>query len=441
MIDLSPPVVLLIMFSSLALVILSGLPVAFVLGGIGVILTILVWGTTPLTFSLTANAFMIMTWYTIIAVPLFVFMSVILRTSGVVEDLFYSIRLWFGRVPGGLAVAVVVVSVFIAAMSGITATGILILGIVALPLMLKLGYSKGLAMGSIIAGSALGELIPPSTGFIFYAAIANASTGQLFMGGIIPGFIMSGLFIAYVEIRCLLNPALGPPLPPEERGSWREKFSSLKGLILPLALIAAVLGSIFMGVACATESAGIGAIGALVCAAVRRNLSWKSIKQASIVTFEISSMAVWIIIGSFCFKSVFTAAGGPQFVAAWVVSLNIASLSAIFVMLVCLWLMGCFITDAVIIMIAVPVFLPVVEALGYTSVWFGVVFLCALQSASLTPPFGWGFFSMRSVAPEGITMRDIIRACLPFIPLQIITTPLVLFLPKLALWLPSLMIK
>ncbi len=439
MIELSPEIVLFVMFGALIVVLLAGVPVLFAMGGIGVILIILFWGLKFLPAMLVGNAFLVMTWYTIVAIPLFVFMSVILRSTGVVEDLFGSIRLWLARVPGGLAMAVVVVSVFVAAMSGMTATGVLILGIIALPAMLKVGYSKEMALGPIMAGAALASLIPPSSTFIVYGAIAEVSVGRLFIGGIIPGLILAGLFVIYIGIRCYLNPELGPPLPLEERVGWQEKFVSLRALVLPGALIIAVLGSIFMGVASPTEAAGVGAIGSLVCAAVKRNLKWEYVREACIETFKVTGMVAWIIIGAYTFKSVFVLSGGPHFVTDWVASFDIASISVIGLMQIVYVALGMFVQPFVMLFVSMPVFLPIVDALGLSRLWFGVLFLANTQIADLSPPFGFALFYMRSVAPPEITMGDIVRAVVPFLPLQVIGVLLVMFFPQLALWLPGLM--
>ena len=440
MIELSSLTIMIIMFASLIVLLLTGLPVLYCLGAIGVILLFLVWGPKVAPYALTANAFDVMGHYSLIAIPLFVFMAMVLRSSGVAEELFLAIRLWFDRIPGGLSIAVVAVSVVIAAMSGVIATGIVVLGIIAVPLMLKMGYSKEMALGPVMAGGSLAQLIPPSTGFIVFGSLAEISVGQLFVGGLVPGLILAGLFALYIGIRCYLKPELGPPLPPEERGSWREKFIALKGLVLPGALIIAVLGSIFLGVACATEAAAIGAVGALVCAAIRRNLSWQSVKEACITTGKVTSMLIWIFFGAYCFKSVFVLSGGPHTVTEWVAGLGIASLSIVGIMQVIFGIMGCFVQEVIIQMISLPVFLPIIDNLGLSRLWFGVLFLTTAQLSFLTPPVGFALFYMKSVAPEEISMSDIIRSVLPFIPLQVITVLLVLFIPELALWLPKLMI-
>lgn len=439
MIDLSPLQIILIMFGFLMVVLLTGLPVAFSLGTIGAILLLLLWGPTFASSMLVAVGFEVTTWYTIIAIPLFIFMAMILMETGIVEELFRSIRLWLAPIPGGLAMGVVVVCVFVGAMSGIIATATLILGIMAVPLMLKFGYKKDLALGSVMAGGNLASLIPPSNPFIVYGAIASQSVGKLFMGGLIPGLLLAFVFCLYIGIRCFFNPSLGPPLPKKERVGWREKFVSFKALILPLGLIFAVLGSIFFGVASATEAAGVGAAGALMCAAIRHNLSWQMIKKVCFDTGKVTSMIVWLIIGAFVFKAVFIRGGGPQFVVDWVASLNVGALVIIGIMQVTFFGLGMFLGDNAIMLISLPPFLPIVDSLGMSRLWFGVLLLVNLQLASLTPPFGYALFYMKSVAPEGVTLLDIIRSIIPYIPLIIIVLLLVMFFPQIALWLPNQM--
>jgi len=410
------------------------------MGAVGVIVLFLVMGSKVAPYALTANAFDVMGHYSLIAIPLFVFMAIMLKSSGVAEELFWAIRLWFDKIPGGLAMTVVAVSVVVAAMSGVIATGIVVLGIIAVPLMLKMGYSKEMALGPVMAGGSLAQLIPPSTGFIVFGSLAEVSVGRLFLGGVIPGLILAGFFMLYIGIRCYLKPELGPPLPPEERVGWREKIIALKGLVLPGVLVIAVLGSIFFGVACATEAAAIGAAGAVACAAIRRNLTWQSVKEACISTGKVSSMLIWIFFGAYCFKSVFVLSGGPHTVTEWIAGLDIASLTIVGIMQVIFTIMGCFVQEVVIQLISLPVFLPIIDGLDYSRLWFGVLFLTTAQLSFLTPPVGFALFYMKSVAPKEISMSDIIRSVLPFIPLQVIPVILVLFLPELALWLPGLMI-
>jgi tripartite ATP-independent transporter DctM subunit len=439
MIDLSPVTVLLLMLGGLLFALATGVPVVFALGGVAVIALLLIQGPEGMTFVVVANTYDVMTAYSLICVSLFVLMAMILRYSGIIDDLFVAGRLWLAPIPGGLSMAVVVICVFIGAMSGIIGTGILVLGIVAVPHMLKMGYSKEMAMGPVLAGGALADLIPPSAGFIIYGCLAQVSIGQLFMGGLVPGLLLAGLFMIYVAGRCLFKPELGPPLPREQRVGWRKKFTSLKSLGLPLVIIFACLGTIFLGIASATEASALGAAGALVASAIKRNLRWAVVKEAVVETAKITGMVIWILVSAFCFKSVFILSGGPQTVTGFVATLNLPALAVVGLMMVANLFLGCFLSETTVMLISVPVFLPVVDALEFSRLWFGVCVLVSLQVGALSPPFGFALFYMRSVAPKGITMADIIRSILPFIPIQLVCLTLVLVFPVLATWLPSQM--
>lgn len=440
MINVSPETALIIMFGSLAVVLFAGFPIALGLGGVAVVSVLLLWGPEALALTAT-SAYGIMNYYILVAVPFFLFMAMVLRGSGIAEDLFRSVRLWFGRVPGGLAIGAVLICTIMGAMSGIIATGLLTMGVLALPLMLKLNYNKTMAIGPIMAGGSLGDLIPPSVTFVIYGALATVSIGKLFLGGLIPGLILSAMYMTYIAVRCYFKPELGPPLPPEERVGLKEKIISLKSAFLPGVLIMAVLGTLFMGVCSPTEAAGAGAVGAIVCAAIHRKLSWPMIREASYITFKITGMCMWIMLGAYCFRAVFAGVGGPELARNFVSGLHVAPIFVIFLMQLSYIFLGCFIEDMAILMITIPVYLPIVIDLGYSPVWFGVLFLVNMQIACLTPPFGFGLFYMRGVAPPEITMGDIYRSVIPFIPLQLIGLALVIFYPQLALWLPGLVFE
>jgi len=437
MFDISPQIIALIMFGSLLLLLALGLPVTFALGGVGVMIIILAWGPEALAIAAN-NAWATMCFYTLVAIPLFFFMAMILQASGIAEDLFRSVRLWFGRVPGGLAIGVVFICTIIAAMTGLAGTGVITMGLLALPIMLKLNYNKTIAIGPVMAGGALGFLIPPSVIFIIYGALCGVSIGRLFLGGLIPGLILSALYILYIGIRCYFQPELGPPLPPEERVGWKEKILSLKSMFLPALLIMAVLGTIFLGICSPTEAAAAGAVGAVACAAIHRRLSWKMIKEAAYSTFRMSGMVMWILIGAYCFKAVFIGVGGPALARDFVTGLDVPPIFIIFLMQVSYMILGCFIEELPILMITMPAYLPIVADLGYDITWFGVLFIVNMQMAFLTPPFGFCLFYMRGVAPPEVTMGDIYRSILPFIPLQLTCVLLLMFFPQLALWLPDL---
>jgi len=437
MIEASPLLAVIIMFSSLLVLLALGLPVVFALGSAGVMCILLLWGPQALSITVQ-SAWTTMLFYTLVAVPFFVFMAMILQGSGIADDLFYSMQLWFAGVPGGVAIGVVFICTIVAAMTGISATGVVTMGILALPIMLKLGYNKTIALGPILAGGALGFLIPPSVAFVLYGALVHVSIGRLFMGGIIPGLILSFLYIAYILIRCTAQPKLGPPLPPEERGTLRQKVASLKSLALPGLLILLVLGTIFAGIASPTEAAAAGAIGAVVCAAIHGKFNLSMLKEATLSTFRTSGMVMWILIGAYVYKAVFFGVGGPSLIRDFLGSLSVAPLAIIFMMQISFMILGCFLTELPIMMMTLPAYIPVIEMLGYSKIWFGVLFLVNMQMAYLTPPFGFCLFYMKGVAPPEVSMGDIYRSILPFVGLQLACLILVMFCPQVALWLPGL---
>lgn len=437
MLDVTPTIAIFIMFGTLLFLLFTGLPVTFALGGVGIMSILLIWGSKTLGV-VASSAWAVMEFYTLIAVPMFIFMAMILQASGMADDLFKCMRLWSGGMPGGLAMGVVFVCTIIAAMSGISATGVVTMGILALPLMLKLGYNKTIAIGPILAGGALGFLIPPSISFIVYGALTEVSIGKLFLGGLIPGLMLSTLYVSYIGIRCRFQLELGPPLPPEERVGLKGKILSLRAIFLPAVLIFLVLGTIFMGICSPTEAASAGAGGAIACAAIHRRLSWTMIKEAGYTTFRITGMVMWIMISAYCFKAVFTGIGGPALARDFIGGLEISPIAVILMMQLSYMFLGCFLEEMAIMMITLPVYVPIVVSLGFSPLWFGVVFIVNMQMAYLTPPFGFCLFYMKGVAPPEVTMGDIYRSIIPFIPLQLTVVLLVVFFPQLALWLPKL---
>lgn len=335
---------------------------------------------------------------------------------------------------------VVICTVF-AAMSGISGAAVVTMGLIALPAMLKRRYDSGIALGCIAAGGALGQLIPPSLLMILYGSITGISVGQLFMGGVFPGLMLSMLFIIYIGIRCFLKPDTGPPLPPEERAGWRPKLISLRAVVLPMLLVVGVLGSIYTGVATPTEAAGVGAFGAIICAIVYRRLSWQTLRKAAVSSLRLSAMVLWIATGAFCFSAVFGALGAAELVERVVVALPIGRYGILIAMQVIIIIMGMFLDPIAIVFIGVPVFVPIAQALGFDPLWFGIVFMVNLEMSFLTPPFGFNLFYLKGVAPEGLTMADIYRSVIPFVILQAIGLAIVIIFPQLALWLPSTMIR
>jgi len=438
---LSIEVITYLMFGALVLFLALGLPIAFVTGGLAVIFTLLLLSPGAL-YNIPLHVFSLMGRYELVAVPMFVFMAQMLERSGISDELFKTVHVWLGSVRGSLAIAAILVSTIMAAMVGVVAAAVVTMAVIALPVMLKNRYDKGIALGSIAAGGSLGILIPPSILFVFYGTVAGESIGKLFIGGIGPGLLLSFLYCAYVAIRSYLQPSLCPALPKEERTfTLGQKIVALRGIILPVILVVTVLGSIYFGIAAITEAAGVGGLGAIVCAAIGRKLTWKNFKEASYATIRATAMASWILFGASAFVAVYQAVGGTHFVTEVVLALPLSRWGILLLFQAILIILGCFIDAFGIILLTVPIFLPIISELGFDTLWFGILFNINMQIALLTPPFGAALFYLQGMAPPSITTGDIYRSVRVFILLQVLGLGLCIIFPQIALWLPSTMIK
>jgi tripartite ATP-independent transporter DctM subunit len=393
-----------------------------------------------------------MTDYQLSAVPLFIFMAAMLEKAGIIEELFDAVYKWLGSVKGGLAAATVLACTALAAMVGVVGATEVTMGMIALPAMLKRGYDQKLACGSLLAGGTLGILIPPSVMAIVYAVVAQQSLGELLVGSIFPGFLLSGLYIAYILIRCYINPSLGPALPLEERVSTREKFALLRKTIAPLLLIVLVLGVIFVGIATPVEAAGIGTFGALFVSALHRRLNWLAVQEAAIATLKATAMVMWIFFGATMFVGFFIVKGGQTFVANTILGTGLPPYGILMLMMVILFVLGMFIDWVGILLLTVPIFLPIMKSLEWPGLfglpgvrtedvplWYGVIFMVNMQMAFLSPPFGYSLFYLKSVAPPEITMATIFRAAVQFMALQWLGVGLCILFPAIVTWLPSIL--
>lgn len=427
-----------VLLAGLGFGLITGFPMAFTLASTSIIATLIFIGPQTLPF-VASNVFGMMSHMVLIAMPLFIFMACVLEKSDIAKELFNFIHQLLGPIRGGLSMGTVMICAIIAAMSGVTTTGVVTMGIIALPIMLKQGYSKSIAIGPILAGGALGLLIPPSISLIVYGMIARVSIGKLFAGGIAPGLILVALFVCYIAIRSYFQPHLAPALPREKRISWKDLLSLSSTLILPLLIIAAVLGTIFAGIASPTEAAAVGAAGALFSAAVHRKLGWRMLKDAAIRTMAINGMIMWILFGAACFTSIFFRTGGQQIISDVLLSMGESPFFIFLFILIALIVLGFFLDEITQCMITVPVFLPIVMQLGYDPIWFGVLFMTQVQIDYLTPPFGFTLFYMKGVAPPEVSMGDIYRSILPFILMQLAVVILILIYPEIVMWLPDLL--
>jgi len=436
---MSIELITLLMFGSLVVLMIMGLPNAFATGGVAAILLLYLWG--PPAFTLV----MLRVWGTmgdfiLIAVPMFILMASILERAGIGDELYEAIYRWMGSLRGGLAISTVIASAFLAAMVGIVGAGVVMMGLIALPAMLKRGYHKNIALGSVCAGGSLGILIPPSILYILYGMTAGVSIGELFAGGIGPGILLAGLYIVYIGIMSYLRPDIAPALPEEERRMpLRQKLALSKGLILPGTLVFLVLGSIFLGVAVPSEAAGVGAVGAVLCAVVKRRFNWKMLKESLAETTKITSMIMWIIFGASALMGVYTMAGGTRFVEETILALPIGRWGILIATQVFYIIMGMFIEYIGLLLITVPIFVPIMVDLGFCPIWFGILFSINMQIASLSPPFGYSLFYLKGVAPPEISMLDIWRGTWPFMIIQLITLILVIIFPPIAMWLPGVL--
>jgi tripartite ATP-independent transporter DctM subunit len=376
--------------------------------------------------------------YILLAVPLFVFMANILEHSGIAEELYEMMHKWMGKLSGGLAIGTVIICAIFAAMAGISGVATITMGLIALPSMLKKGYSKHLAVGSVSAGGTLGILIPPSVIMILYAFLTEESVGKLFIAGVFPGVLITFLFIAYIGVRCLIKPELGPAI--EEHVSFKEKIVSLKAVVLPIGLIFLVLGVIYTGICTPTEASAVGAMGAIICALIYRKFSWDVFKKSLERTLGLTCMVMWILIGATCFTQLYTALGAPDMLNDLISGLDVSKWTIITLMMMVFFILGMFMDPAGIIMICTPVFIPIIRLLGFDTIWFGILFTICMEMGYITPPFGFNLFYMKAIVPSQISMGDIYRSIIPFVLLEIVGLIIVILFPELATWLPSRMI-
>lgn len=389
-------------------------------------------------FTLTLHrTWEIMNSYSFIAIPLFILMANMLRVSGIADELYDAIYHWMGGIPAGLAVATIITCTIMAAMVGTGGAGISIMGLVALPAMLSREYNKQLALGTIMAGGALGVMIPPSIMFVMYGIYANVSIGGLFMGGIGPGLLMAGLYIAYAMVRSFIDPTFAPSDPEARKIPWSVKLGYLRTLAPPIILIAAVLGTIYFGIATVGEAAGVGAFGATIAAALRRQLTWKNLQEALRSSMMTTGMIMWIVFGATAFVGVIQRAGAAVMISNFIQSLTLGPWATLGLLMGILFVLGMFLDVVGIVILTVPIFAPVIASFGFDPLWFGILVNMVLQVAYLSPPFGYAMFYLKGVAPRHVTTLDLYRAVVPFMALQLVALILVIVFPQIATWLPS----
>ncbi len=427
----------LYMFGSLLVLLMAGLPLAFVTGGLAIVFLFILGDMDTLNI-VPSRIFPLMTDYQLSAIPLFIFMAAMLERAGIINDMFSVIYKLLGGLKGGLASATIIASTILAAMVGVVGAAVVTMGIIALPAMLARKYDTKIAMGSIMAGGTLGILIPPSILAIIYAVVADQSVGELFVGAVIPGLMLSGMYIIYVTIRSYINPKLGPPIPVEERISVREKFELMGKMTAPILLILVVFAALFSGAATPVEAAGIGTFGSFIVAALHGQLDWRTVREACITTLKASSMVIWIMFGATIFVGLYVLEGGQQFVTGALAATGLDRWGILILMMIILIVLGMFLDWVGILLLAVPIFVPIIKDLGFDPLWFGVLYLVNMQMSFLSPPFGYALFYLRGVAPKSIPMSDIFKSSLPFLAIQLTGLILLMIFPQLILWLPSI---
>ncbi|MGQ0577631.1 MAG: TRAP transporter large permease [Betaproteobacteria bacterium] len=435
---MSIELITVLMFGAMLLLLALGLPLAFVTGLIGVVFTVGLFGMNGLQL-IASRIYSFMNEYVLVSVPMFILMASLMERSGVAKDLFDAMRIWAGRLPGGLAIQTMIAATIMGAMTGIIGGEIVLLGLIALPQMLRLGYDRKLAIGTICAGGSLGTMIPPSIVLIIYGLTVNVPIGELFVANLVPGLVLSVVYMVYIFVRCQIDPMLGPVAPEAERDvPFSRKLGLLKGLALPLLVIGAVLGTIYFGIASVTEAAGMGVVGTIAASAIRRELSWKALRESLRQAMHTCGMLLWLSFGATAMIGVYNLAGGPGFVKDLFTALDLPPVAVVLLMMAILVVLGCVMDWVGICLLTMPIFVPIVIALGFSPVWFGVLFCLNMQISYLTPPFGPAAFYLKGVAPPEISLNDIFASLWPFIILQAIVLLSVLFYPGIAMWLPSL---
>jgi tripartite ATP-independent transporter DctM subunit len=441
---MSPEVMVIVAFLGIIAGILIGIPVATVLPSIGLLLGLLLIGPRALDLMMR-GIWAVVVNEVLVALPLFIFMGCMLQTSGVADKLFHNLRIALGGLRGGLGIVVIILATVLAATTGIIGTAVVMMGVLAMPTMLAAKYNRPLAAGLVCAGGTLGILIPPSIMLILYSLSAGISVVSLFAGAVIPGLLLSTLYILYVAIRCYLRPELGPPVSRSERETvMTARFlpELLWSLIPPLVLIGGVLGTIFLGVATPTEAAGTGAFTTVVLSVLLRKFSLKALTEAARETVNISATILWLVAGAQMFTSIFLFEGGGDVVKGWVMGLAGGHSAVVLsVMMVALFVLGKLICWVGILLITVPLFVPIAIAMGWDPLWFGLLVCVNLQMSFLTPPFAYAIFYLKQVAPPEVTLWDIYRGVWPFIGLQAVGLLLIIVFPQLVLWLPGLLLR
>ncbi len=435
---MTPNLILLLMFGGLTLFMLTGLPIAFVLGGLSLLFTVTLWEPGAVIV-LVLQIFDTMKSEALLAIPLFILMACILQRSGVIEDLYTAMEMWFGRLKGGLAIGTVIICVVMAAMTGVVGAAVTAMGILALPEMLRRGYRPQLALGTICASGTLGILIPPSVLTIVYAVTAQVSIGKMLIAGLVPGLLLATLYIGYIVVVGWLKPEWVPLDSSVSRTPLKRKLLALKALIFPALLIVLILGSIFFGIATPTESAAVGVAGAIIPALLKGRMNIGLLRQSGVDTLKATSMILWITLGAKAYVAIFTGLGGADTLLSIIKGMDVDRWVILAAMMLLLIFLGTVLDEIGIILLTVPVFLPIVRLLGFDEIWFGVLYAITIQMGYISPPFGYTLFYIKGTLPPHIGMGAVYQGILPFLALQFIGLLICAAFPGLVTFLPELM--
>ncbi|MAY88656.1 MAG: C4-dicarboxylate ABC transporter [Pseudooceanicola sp.] len=435
---MSYEMIAILMFSTMMLMLFTGQRVFGAIGFVGVISAVLLWGPGGSDIGFSA-AMKLMKWYPLLTLPMFIFMGYVLSESKIADDLYKMFHVWMGPVRGGLAIGTILLMVLISAMNGLSVAGMAIGATIALPELLKRGYDKQMVTGVIQAGSSLGILVPPSVVLVLYAMIARQPVGQLWLAGVFPGLMMAAMFIAYVVIRCRIQPELGPVLPPEDRDISRaEKLRLLRAGVLPLVIFAVMMVPFINGWTSLVESSAVGALAAFLAAVLKGRMTREVFENSVRNTLGISCMFMWIILAALGFGAVFDGLGAVRAIESlFTDQLGLSPWMILILMQLSFIVMGTFLDDTAMLVIVAPLYVPLVDALGFDLIWYGVLYTITTQIAYMTPPFGYNLFLMRAMAPAEIGLRDIYRSIVPFVMVMVVALTIVMAFPQIALWLPE----
>ena len=432
----------IVMFAGMMLMLLTGQRIFGAIGFVSAAAALLLWGDGAIEMPYTA-AWKLFKWYPMLTLPLFIYMGFMISESGIANDLYKMFHVWFGGLKGGLAIGTMGMMVAISAMNGLSVAGMAIGATIALPEMLRRGYDKRMITGVVQAGSSLGILVPPSVVMVLYGMIARQPVSKLWLAGIFPGLMMATLFILYIAIRCHFQPELGPVLPKEDRQiPMKEKIGLLKAGLIPFAIFFTMTGLFLMGIASLVECSAVGALGATLAALYKKNLNRKVIEVTLRKTLGVSCMFMWIILAALCFGAVFDGIGAVKaieslFIERW----NLSPWGVLIMMQLSYILMGMFLDDTAMLVIVAPLYVPLIIALGFNPIWYGVLYTITCQIAYMTPPFGYNLFLMRAMAPKEISLYDIYRSIIPFVIVMSIGLAIVMIFPEIATWLPEYVSK